>query len=83
MPYSFRVCVRDREDKTTGCDYAGVLVRMRVSFCSKKMRLWLITRALLSALALHQQRAAEIRRKHSYENLAAVAKKEEKNILIN
>lgn len=82
MPYSFRVCARDKEDETTGSDYAGVLVRTRVSFCSKKMRLWLITRALLSALVLHQQRAAEIGRKHCCENPAAVAKKE-KNILIN
>lgn len=38
-----------------------------------------MARALLSALALHQQRAAEIG-KHCYDNPATVARKGEKNI---
>lgn len=51
-----------------------------MSFCSKNLRLWLVARALLSALASHQQRAAEIGGKHCCKNPAAAARKGEKNV---
>lgn len=80
MSYGFRACVGEKKEETTGCDYAGVLMRMRVSFCSRNLRLRLTARALLSALASHQQRAAEIGGKHCYKNPAAATRKGEKNV---
>lgn len=46
----------------------------------KPPRFWLIARALLSAVVLRQQRAAEIGRKRCYDNAAAAARKVEKNL---